>query len=405
MNSEKLWSRNFLAISLSSFFVFITFYMLAVALPVFVLEQLQGNKEGIGLVTTVFIIAAVVSRPLTGKYLGQVNRKKLTLASVALFALCSFLYLFIHDYSLLLALRFVHGLTFGISATAVSAIILDVIPEKRKGEGIGYFSLFMSIAMVIGPFLGLSMVSDSNYNVMFTAITIFSILSFICICIAQVPKMLDKSPALSAWNIKSYIEPSAIPISLTGFVMAFSYAGISTFIYIFAKSIGLERYASFFFIVFAALILLSRPFTGRLYDKKGAHILVYPGIVLFTVGMIWLSQAESPLVFFITAGMLGLGYGAMLPSFQTIAVQTAPPHRRALATSTYFVFFDLGFGIGSYVLGLIAAKTDYRSMFLIGGVSVALMAVIYYILHHRREQLQLKTVEGGTRSQQVASEV
>ncbi|HEY2493260.1 MAG TPA: MFS transporter [Paenibacillus sp.] len=380
---ETLWSRDFLTISFSSFFIYITFYILAVTLPSFVLENLGRSQEDIGLVTTVFLIAAVIFRPLTGKWLDEMSRKTIVLMSLILFTLCAVSYLFIQDYYLLLMVRFVHGIAFGISATATSAIVLDVIPKERKGEGIGYFSLFMSLAMVIGPFLGLFMTSHTNFYVLFVTISVFSLLSLACSAMTQIPKHVPVTSELSAWDIKRYIEPKAIPISLAGFVLAFSYGAISTFVSVYAKSIGLEQMASYFFVVFAAMILISRPFTGRLFDRKGAHILVYPGIMLFVIGMIWLSQAYSAPIFLITAGIIGLGFGAILPSFQTIALQVSPLHRQGLATGTYFVFFDLGYAFGSYFLGLIAAKTNYHTMYFVGGLFVLLALVIYYVLHHR----------------------
>ncbi|UUZ83573.1 MFS transporter [Paenibacillus sp. P26] len=114
-------------------------------------------------------------------------------------------------------------------------------------------------------------------------------------------------------------------------------------------------------------------------------MLVYPGIILFIAGMIWLSQANSALVFLITGGMIGLGYGAILPSFQTIAVQASPAHRRGLATGTYFVLFDSGYGLGSYILGIVAAQTSYATMYFVGGIVVAFASLIYYVLHHRKQ--------------------
>lgn len=386
---ENLWSRNFITICFSSFFIFMTFYILAVTLPSFVLEQLQGSKQGLGLVTTVFIIAAVIFRPLTGKWLDDVNRKRLILVSLILFTVCSLAYLYVHNYYVLLVLRFIHGISFGIAATATSAVVLEVIPEKRKGEGVGYFSLFMSLAMVIGPFVGLWLTTNISYNAMFIAVIVFSLLALICAAVTAIPQAVRKPKARSSWDIKNYVEPKAIPISLAGFVLAFSYGAISTFISVYAKSIGLEKIASYFFIVFAAMILISRPFTGRLFDRKGEHVLVYPGIVLFIVGMIWLSQAYTAAVFLITAGIIGLGYGAILPSFQTIAIQASAVHRRGLATSTYFVFFDLGYGLGSYILGVVAAQTDYHTMYLIGGFIVILSLVIYYLFHHRQQKRAL----------------
>lgn len=386
---EKLWGRNFIAISLSSFFIFITFYILAVTLPGFVLEELQGNKDGIGLVTTVFVIAAVIFRPLAGKWLDEVDRKPLVLGSLLLFVLCTAGYLLIPSYAVLLILRFVHGIAFGVAATATSTLVLDVIPAARKGEGIGYFSLFMSLAMVIGPFVGLTIAADAGYTALFFTVAGFAFLALLCGAATHYPprpKTQLSGSEDNGWSLRRLIEPKAMPIALSAFFLAFSYGGISTFISVYAGSLGLERVAGYFFIVFAAMVLLSRPFTGRLFDRKGAHVLVYPGIFCFVAGMIWLSQAYGAAAFLLAAGVIGLGYGAVIPSFQTLAVKSAPSHRSGMATATYFVFFDLGYGLGSYLLGLIAGWTDYHVMYFTGGLIVACSLLVYYLLHHRPQR-------------------
>ncbi|MCQ4085405.1 MFS transporter [Saccharibacillus sp. JS10] len=400
MEKQSLWSRNFLTISFSSFFIFINFYILAVTLPEYALNELGGSQNGIGLVTTVFVIAAVIFRPLTGKWLDEINRKKLLVISVIMFALCSFLYLWVPNYTLLLVLRFVHGISFGVAATTTSTVVLDVIPRERKGEGIGYFTLFMSLAMVFGPFIGLSVSSNAGYPVLFICITIFAALACLFGVISHIPEHERKPSELSAWHIQRFIEFRAIPIASAGFLIAFAYGAISTFISVYANSLGLKSIASYFFIVFAAMVLLSRPFTGRWFDRRGAHMLVYPGIALFAIGMIALSQAHSATFFLITAAIIGLGYGAIIPSFQTLAIQSAPAHRSGLATGTYFVFFDLGYGLGSYLLGRLASSAGYSAMYAVGGVTVLLSLAVYYGLYHRREQRQRKS---STVSHQDAS--
>ncbi|MNG16186.1 major facilitator superfamily transporter [compost metagenome] len=82
--------------------------------------------------------------------------------------------------------------------------------------------------------------------------------------------------------------------------------------------------------------------------------------------------------------MCGLGYGALLPSFQTIAVKKSARHRQPLAMATFFVLFDLGYGIGSYVLGVIASGSGYGEMYLISAVVTAFTAVLYYVLHRSK---------------------
>lgn len=388
MDQQRLWTRNFLTISFSSFFIFINFYILAVTLPEYALTHLGGSSNGMGLVTTVFVIAAVLFRPLTGKWLDEINRKKLLVFSVVMFAACSFFYVWVPNYALLLVLRFVHGISFGIAATTTSTVVLDVIPRERKGEGIGYFTLFMSLAMVFGPFVGLSVSSGAGYPVLFLLIAVFGVLACLFGVITPIPRHEPKPSDLGAWHIKRFFEVRALPIAIAGFLIAFAYGAISTFIAVYADSLGLKSVASYFFVVFAAVVLLSRPFTGRLFDRRGAHMLVYPGIALFAIGLLALSQAGSAAFFLLTAAVIGLGYGAIIPSFQTLAIQSAPAHRSGLATGTYFVLFDLGYGLGSYLLGLVASKAGYSSMYLIGGFTVLLALGTYYGLYHRPQRLR-----------------
>ncbi|MDO3412286.1 MFS transporter [Saccharibacillus sp. CPCC 101409] len=375
-----------MTISFSSFFIFINFYILAVTLPAYALEHLNAAKGGIGLVTTVFVIAAVIFRPLTGKWLDEIDRKKLLVFSVSMFAVCSLFYLWVPSYALLLLLRFVHGISFGIAATTTSTVVLDLIPRERKGEGIGYFTLFMSLAMVFGPFVGLSVSERAGFATLFVLIIGFAVLACVCGIVTPIPKRERPAHEFGAWNIRRFIEFKAIPVALAGFLVAFAYGAISTFISVYADSLGLKSSASYFFVVFAAVVLLSRPFTGRLFDRRGAHALVYPGIALFAAGLIGLSRADTAALFLLAAAVIGLGYGAIIPSFQTLAIQSAPPHRSGLATGTYFVFFDLGYGLGSYLLGAIASSIGYSKMYLIGGLIVLLALAAYYGLHHRMER-------------------
>lgn len=386
----NLWNRNFLAVCMSSFFLFMGFYIYVVALPIFVTDALQGTQGQIGLATTAFVFAAVAFRPLAGRWADTGNRKKVLLAGLAIFFASTCVYPFINNYSLLIILRLFHGVGFGIAATLTGAIAADLIPVQRKGEGLGYFSLFMSLAMVIGPFVGLSIIQSFSSTVMFIVCIFFAACSLVMgFIVTPAPRMpipaAHKQAAEEGKGWRAFIEPAAVPIAITAALFAFAYAGITTFISIYAKELGLSAYASFFFMAFALLIVLPRPFTGKLYDRKGANVLVYPGLIFFTAGLFLLSMIGSGSMLLITAGIVGLGYGAVLPSYQTIAVQSSPAHRTGLATATYFMFFDTGFGIGSSVLGVVASKTGYAYMYVLSAIVVAISIVLYYMTNHRRQ--------------------
>ncbi|MBY5232505.1 multidrug MFS transporter, partial [Bacillus paranthracis] len=88
MQSEKLWTKDFLGTCFSSLFLFLTFYMLMTTLPVYVIDGLKGKPEEIGLVATVFLISSVLCRPFTGKWLDELGRKKILFISLSLFLVC-----------------------------------------------------------------------------------------------------------------------------------------------------------------------------------------------------------------------------------------------------------------------------------------------------------------------------
>ncbi|MFP3359975.1 MFS transporter, partial [Planococcus sp. SIMBA_143] len=90
--------------------------------------------------------------------------------------------------------------------------------------------------------------------------------------------------------------------------------------------------ASVFFVVYAVAILVSRPFTGRLMDAKGAKAVMLPAFVLFAAGLFLLSAAGNTMILLLSGVLIGLGFGNMQSVTQAIAVKAVPPERVGLAT-------------------------------------------------------------------------
>lgn len=397
MNTNKLWSADFIKICLSSFFLFFSFYTLATALSVYVTNGLGGSDTQAGLSMTVFVIASVLLRPFAGQLMTKYGERKIVVLSLLLFLLFSVAYLGVFGYAMLLLVRFFHGGTFAIATTSTNTTAIGIIPEHRKGEGISYFSLFMSLAMVIGPFVGLTITTHGGFTAMFVLCAVCSLIAFVLG--ASTRRQTREQRSASAANKqprskntgklhwRDLVERKAVPIALSGFVVAFAYSGLVTFMSVYTHEQALDQYASYFFVCFGIMIVLPRPIVGKLLDRVGEHIIVYPSIAVFTVGMLLLSQASSPAMLLASGAVIGLGYGALLPCFQTIAVLAAPAHRRGLATATFYLLFDLGYGIGSYSLGALAAGYGYSAMYMLCAIIIAFSSVIYFILHHKRKRL------------------
>ncbi|MER2010056.1 MAG: MFS transporter, partial [Psychrobacillus sp.] len=136
--------------------------------------------------------------------------------------------------------------------------------------------------------------------------------------------------------------------------------------------------------------IFSRPFTGKLMDTRGANIVTYPGLVLFAIGMFLFSQATAGWMLLLAAALIGIGYGNFNSIAQSVAVKVTPPHRFGLATSTYFILYDIGLGVGPFLLGFVVPYSGYRPIFLSMVFLILICIPIYYLLHGRRDKELLK---------------
>jgi MFS family permease len=182
-------------------------------------------------------------------------------------------------------------------------------------------------------------------------------------------------------NIKDLIEISALRISLVSFFFALVYASIVSFVSVYAKELQLTEIASYFFIVYVIALIISRPFTGKWFDQYGANVIMIPSIISFAIGMFLLSQAEGAFLFLFSAAFIGLGWGTIFPSAQTIAIQVAPPERKGVATATFLSTMDSGIGIGSVIVGIVGAQIGYSSLYFYGSIMVLAGLIVYYFLH------------------------
>lgn len=395
MSKEALWTKGFISIWVSNFFLFLTFYYLLVALPIYAINHLHGQQASAGLIVTIFLISAIVIRPFAGNFMQKIGKKPIFIVALVLFFIGTLLYFLPQSVGGLLLVRAFHGIGFGIATTATGTIVADLIPNSRRGEGMGYYSMSMNLAMVIGPFLGLMAIHSWGTQTLFILACVFALLSLGTGLLIPLPKqeIVRSAEKKQPFKWSNIFEPSAVSISFVAALFGIAYSSILSFVSVYADLKGLASVSGYFFVVYAVLMLMARPFTGRWFDRYGANIIIYPCIVLFAVGMFILSGMHNAVFFLVAAGLIGVGYGTLFPSFQTIAIQSAEPQRRGLATATFLSMFDSGIGIGSFLVGFIGDKIGFSSLYFYASIYILLGLVVYYLMHGKKAKIGFGKVE------------
>ncbi|WP_080845872.1 MFS transporter [Cytobacillus gottheilii] len=378
---EKIWTKDFVFICLANFFVFLGFQMTLPTLPLFV-EELGGNDQLIGIVVGIFTFSALLLRPYAGHALESKGRRYVYLIGLAIFVLSVGSFGFATSLALLLAIRIIQGIGWGFSTTASGTIATDIIPAKRRGEGMGYYGLSGNIALAFGPTLGLALVGVLTFQQLFLICGALGLTSLLLAGNIKYKKVEKQTlQAKKKWDV---YEKSALQPSLLLFFITVTFGGIASFLPIYAAQSNISG-IEWYFLLYAVALLISRTFAGRLYDQKGHRAVFIPGALLIMAAMCLLAWLPNSFVLYAAAVLYGLGFGTVQPALQAWSVKEAPANRRGMANATFFSSFDLGVGIGAITFGQVAHMLGYSSIYIVSAASVLISILLYMSLIIRKK--------------------
>ena len=284
-NVEKLWTAEFIGMSATNFFHLMAQYILIVGLPIYIMNEMKGGELEAGLAMTFFQIGAVSSRPFAGRLIDSLHKGRLLLGATLAFFAIMLAFCFAHTEEAIYTLRLLQGIEFALGTTAAATLAALVLPAAKKGTGIGYFALSTNLAMVVGPLTGLLIIRSFGMMALFVFLAASALFT---LWLANRRKLPDEIvvPKEKKGQGLSLVERQALPAALIGGLMFFAYGGVLTFIPLYARTLGMEEDVSAFFAIFALIIVVTRPFIGRIFDQRGADYTVYPGLLLFFLGFL-----------------------------------------------------------------------------------------------------------------------
>ena len=375
---ESLWNRAFILCLFNNLFLFIYYFATLTVLPIYIMQDLGGTVKDAGLALTLFLVSSIAIRPFSGLIIERLGKKLALRGAGVFFLIFAFSYMLIDSLWSLLLVRFLHGFWFSILTTVNVPVVNEFIPESRRGEGMGYFVMSTNLGVVFGPLLALTAIQSMSFNALFGLLTIVTSIGYLFTLTLKVPAHKKEHLAeKKSLNLHDVVELKVLSISLVALLTAFAYSSITSFITAFAQSKNLLQYASLFFIVFAASMILVRPWVGKFYDQKGPSFVIYPSFIAFAIGLVLVSLVQNQWTLWLSAIFIGVGYGSLFPCMQTLAIQSVEKARMGHAISTFFTLFDVGLAVGSVVMGYCIAYFNYPLTYLVCAV-IVLVTLFFY---------------------------
>jgi MFS family permease len=380
-----LWTLNFILISLSTLAIFLAFHGLQPTLSIYI-QTFGGTTKIAGLALTSLTVAAIFARPITGWALDRYGRKIIFFCGLVLFLLPMVIYIWMVPVVVLILLRFIQGLGWGIGNTASATVATDIIPRERIGEGMGYYSIAMSISMAFSPVFALWIINNYSFKELFVVCSLLTLTSLLLALFIRYPKIEKQSTnSRFVFMEKSALRPAAVIL----FVI-FSYSSLISFLPLYATQQGLTT-VGYFFSAMALTTLVARPLSGIIVDRrgtKGYNLGVIIGTIATAAAMPVLAHA-STLVHLIIGGMLyGIGFGFIQPTMLALCIRSVPPEKKGAANATYWTAVDMGAASGSLFWGFVATAYGYKALFNLTIIPIVIAMVIYYLWRSKTKAIE-----------------
>lgn len=379
---------------LVNFSQYLVFYVLVTTMALYAVKQFAASDAASGLASSAFVLGATLARIVAGYLVDTFGQRKTLVVSLVVVVLACALYLPAGSLPLLIAVRMLHGIGYAFASTSTMALAQSSIPPARRAEGTGYFALGSTFAAAVGPAIGLMLVTDFDYNVLFVVALATAVVGLALGLLLHrfthqpIPDDVDNDDAArsrATFSLRDVAHPAVVPIGVFMLLVGLCYAGVITYLNAYSEERSVVAGAGLFFVAYAAAMFVMRFVLGKLQDRRGDNVVVYLGLVSFAIALAILAVADQNWQVIVAGALTGLGYGTLMPASQAIAVRMVPPHKLGTGISTLLLLTDLGVGLGPILLGLLVSTTGYGAMYALLAALVVVAAIFYQLAHGRHQ--------------------
>ena len=381
MNSkEKLWNANYIKVMTTNFLLYFAFYLLTPLLPLYLSETFGATKDTIGIVLSGYTVAALIVRPFCGYVVDSFSRKKVLMLCLSGFAVFFAGYIAAGPILMFAFCRTLHGGPFGAVTVANSTCAIDVLPSSRRNEGIGLYGLSNNFAMAIAPSIGIYLHNMvDSYMILFWIAFVVAISAVLIAWTIRLPEKdiirnkeklsLDRFFLTRAWLL-------AINIAMFGFC----WGVLSNYLAIYSKEVLSITGGTGTYFALLSMGLFSSRLQGRKALSQGKLTQnAAEGMLISLVGFTLFVAIPHPVAYYLSAILIGLGNGHLYPAFLNMFVHVARHDQRGTANSSILTGWDLGFGIGCLLGGIVAEHFGYTATFWMVAAENALSVILFFL--------------------------
>ncbi|MGE5379358.1 MAG: MFS transporter, partial [Candidatus Saccharibacteria bacterium] len=333
-------------------------------------RSLGADTALLGIVAAASTLPGILVSLPAGSLSDVLGRRKVIFTAAVVFATAPFLYLFVSDPTMLIAVRFYHGFATAIFGTVASAAIVDNFPDLKAAK-LSFYSSATIIGRSLAPFIGGAVIvlTNFNYRDVYWAVALAGVSALIAIVAlynqgTDLGKRGSKSSPLRE-QVRSIVTDGKVLVaSLMEAAQYFAYGAFEIFSIDYALNKGLDP-------IWWALIggsqlvvvILSKPVIGRMSDLQGRNRFIVGGLLLCALSVLLFPLSSEPLLLVALSALFGLGFSSVTSSTQALVSDLCVRSGSGSSMGFLHTVMDTGQFAGPIILAAIIGN----SLWYLGG--------------------------------------
>ena len=371
-----LLTPRFVALVSGVTLYFLGLNMTLSVLPLFVEGELGGTDAQVGIAVSSFGLAAACIRPIIGPLGDRHGRQRLIISGAIVAGLATIATATATSLGMVIAFRALAGLGEAAVFVGAASAAQDLATDERRGEAASYFSLAIYSSLFLGPPLG-EWISET-----FGTDTAWVLAGGLAVVAASTGIVAPGAPAEPPPKPERRVllHRAALRPGAVLFLGLLGYTGFLAFAALHAEEVGIANTGTVF-TVFALVIIFLRIFAAKLPDQLGPIRTSRISLSCGAIGLAVLAVWTEPVGVYVGAAILAVAQSFLFPALFALVVDDAPDAERSHAISTLSMFFDLAFGLGGPVIGLVSDTFDRSTAFAVSaGIATFALAMCGRIL-------------------------
>ncbi|MGM0478050.1 MAG: MFS transporter [Bacteroidota bacterium] len=392
------YSKNFWAISLSMFLFMTSFNLIIPELNTFI-TRLNG-AEYKGLIIALFTITAALARPFSGKMADISGRKSTMYVGTSVAILVTFLYPISGSVAFFLMLRFFHGFSTGFLPTGATAMVTDILPSHKRGQGMGVFGTAISLGIGVGQFLGSPVAQWVGLNGLFFASGLLALGALIIIATVKETHPSPVNITLETFIIRKsdVFEKQVFPAAVVMFLTVTCTGLVFVVTPDMSGYLGIEN-KGWYFVYYVISTIIVRLLAGKLSDRIGRRQALLIGITFLMLAMVLTAYSRGEFTYTAASFIFGVATGINSPTLFAWTADLSPIHRRGIGSGTLFIALELGilFGSSSTLFLYDSTPETVLNVFIYGAAmaGVAMLYVIWHLIYSKTNHTYRKSASGS----------